>query len=114
MTGYPHYNFQAFNRAARELRALGWSVFNPAESFDGDITLGFSTYLRHDMKVLVDCDVIILLDGWPASPGARLEHAVATACGLARYTWIDGELLPLETPGKNRREELATLMGVRI
>jgi hypothetical protein len=114
MTGIQHWNFPAFNSAARELRALGWSIFNPAESFGGDVELGFTTYLRHDVGVLIECDAIIMLDGWRTSPGAVLEHAVATACGLARYSYLGGGLEPLVSPGRTRRDELATILGVRI
>ena len=31
MTGIVDYNFQAFHAAAKDLRAKGYTVFNPAE-----------------------------------------------------------------------------------
>jgi hypothetical protein len=39
-------------------------------------------YLRGDLAAMLDCDAILMLDGWEPSHGARLELAVASACGL--------------------------------
>lgn len=35
MTGYPNFNFPAFNERAAEWRREGWDVFNPAETDGG-------------------------------------------------------------------------------
>lgn len=40
-------------------------------------------YLRSDIRYMLQrCEGIVLMQGWHTSHGARLEHTVATACGL--------------------------------
>ena len=83
MTGLPGFNFAAFDEAAAVLEAWGWEVENPAEKgiIDG---WTWADYLRYDLARLVECDGVVLLPGWEASKGARLEHHVATELGM----WI--------------------------
>ena len=82
MTGHPDWNYPAFHRAAQALRARGFAVVNPAEAYDGNTTLPFDVYLRHDLRsILQDCDTIVVLPGWEKSPGAVLEVAVGAALG---------------------------------
>lgn len=55
-------------------------------------------YLRHDLVAMLSrCDRIIMLPRWELSPGARLEHQVAIACGLKELRVVhDAEtLLPV-------------------
>lgn len=81
MSGLPEHNFPAFNAEAARLRALGYSVINPAEiSLDGDAS--WHQYLRKDLKALCDCDALVLLPGWEQSQGAHLELHVAHRLGL--------------------------------
>lgn len=82
MTGLPNYNYRAFNRAAATLRMLGYDVFNPAESFDGDTTLPRATYMRKDIEALLTVDAVVVLPGWEQSKGASLEVAIARELGL--------------------------------
>lgn len=86
--GTPHgwnWNHPAFNQAASDLRAEGHTVINPAEM---DVAAGdtgdleWHEYLRRDLKVLADCDRIVMLPGWMGSKGARLEHFVAIELGM--------------------------------
>lgn len=90
MTGMPEFNFPAFNRAAEQLRLLGYEVENPADKgiIDG---WTWSDYLRYDLKALMDCQGVAMLPGWPGSKGARLEFHVATELGmpcLSVETWV--------------------------
>ena len=81
MTGLPGHNFPAFHAEAARLRALGYTVVNPAEINHvrpGD----WHQCLRADLKALLDCDAIVLLDGWETSQGAHLELHVAHRVGL--------------------------------
>ena len=84
MSGHPDLNFPAFNDAARALRFAGLDVVNPA---DHGIIDGFewSDYLRADIKALMDCDSILMLDGWMQSRGARLERHIAVELGMPVY-----------------------------
>jgi hypothetical protein len=39
-------------------------------------------YLRSDLQALLQCDAILLMPGWTASWGCKLELEVAGSCGL--------------------------------
>lgn len=96
MTGYEDFNFPAFNRTANMFRGMGWEIFNPAEKesekgldFEakktGDAVLAiekgfdFREVFTWDVSKVIESDAIYMLAGWEQSPGARAEHAVATA-----------------------------------
>lgn len=91
MSGLPSCNYPAFNRAARRLRQMGYEVRNPAE--DNDVSFGhYKDFLVADLKLLLDCEGVAVLDGWWSSHGARNEVAVASALRLPVRTvsdWID-------------------------
>lgn len=112
MTGIPQFNYPAFMEMAARLRAVsidGGSVdvISPAEmddpeireaslaSLDGAIaTLAthgqtWGDFLARDVKLLADdgIEAIVVLPGWEASRGARLETFVGHAlCGLPVVT----------------------------
>jgi len=90
MTGYSEFNYPAFNTKAAELREQGLEVFNPAESFNGDSSLGREVYMRKDLEEILKCDAIYLLKGWEKSRGATLERLIAVELAL--------EILNPETP----------------
>lgn len=82
MRGIPEFNFPRFHSAAKSLRAAGYDVVNPAESFNGDTDLPWSEYMRKDISDLLTVDEVFVLPGWENSPGCRVELAVAYALGL--------------------------------
>lgn len=77
MTGMADHNFPAFNAKAKELRALGFVVVNPAELDGSGEVMPWEWYLRRDLKVMLDCDGIYMLPDWTKSNGAKLEFDVA-------------------------------------
>ena len=81
MTGLPEFNYPEFHRVAAKLRALGYAVVNPAE-LAGTKKLEWHEYMRNDIRWLMDCDAIALLDGWPDSKGAQLELEIAQTLGM--------------------------------
>lgn len=96
MTGIDEYNFPAFFEAEEYLEALGFETVNPArldavtaEEIEGPGGLGegsmLPAYLRRDFRELVECDGIVLLDGWRWSPGANAELAVARWLGFKAW-----------------------------
>lgn len=82
MTGLPDYNYPVFNAAADYLRAQGHTVHNPAEAFDGDTTHTWTTYMRHDIELILKADEVRVLPGWHTSLGATLEVALAYSIGI--------------------------------
>ena len=78
MTGYPEFNYPAFNKgAAWQLRNAGFRVWNPAERVDSHIARHYVDLLRDDLKGLLECDGVAILPGWEFSTGARNEVTVA-------------------------------------
>lgn len=84
MTGIVDHNFPAFHAAAKQLRAQGYTVFNPAEiNADAvDVIRPWAWYMRKDLAELVKCEAIYLLPGWENSKGATLEMHVAERLGM--------------------------------
>ncbi|KAF1003264.1 MAG: hypothetical protein GAK28_04821 [Luteibacter sp.] len=74
-------NFPAFNAEAARLLALGFEVVNPAD-LNPEPDTGWHECMRNDLKALLDCDALALLDGWQQSAGARLEMHVAHRVGI--------------------------------
>ncbi len=95
MSGYVDFNRPAFHAAASRLRAKGYDVVNPAE-LDETHPLpedaSHAEFLRRDVRLLVDCDLIYLLPGWKHSKGAAGEKAVADLCGIDVLVDSDVEL----------------------
>lgn len=99
MTGIEHYNFPAFDAAAKALRAAGHEVFNPAENdrengFDAvalnlqgteiaDHGFCLRTTLKQDLSWICDhAEAIALLPSWYRSKGVKAEIALARALGI--------------------------------
>lgn len=76
MTGYPDHNYAAFEEARTTLRSLGLTVVCPAEA---GVVEGWSweQYLKRDLKMMLDCEALVVLPEWEKSRGARLEATVA-------------------------------------
>lgn len=93
ITGIPRRVYRAHFAAAEEfLRSRGWEVVNPTNlEPEGDCAcLGrvmnnhlWSCYMKRDIHELTTCHAIYMLNEWQGSHGARFEHQVAAACGLA-------------------------------
>ena len=109
MSGHKDFNYPAFNEAAKLLREIGYEVFNPAESYAGDTSLPFETYMREDIKQLLKADEIIVLDGWASSVGATTEVLIGLSLGLPIKT-IDMELV--FTRSVKNRDHMKTLINL--
>jgi hypothetical protein len=78
----PDENYAAFNAAAERWTKMGFVVANPANRFGGRRDVDRKTYMRHDIAELLQCDGIVMLEGWEFSDGALLEQTIAAQIGL--------------------------------
>lgn len=109
MTGRPLLNYPIFNATAEMLREHdGLKIFNPAEhplesetqrDIDDAFCYYWGDYLSRDVKIVADIvDGVVVLPGWEAARGSRLEVITATMVGKPVYE-VDFEvwgLLPLD------------------
>lgn len=79
MSGYQDFNRPAFYAAAEILREHGFRVVTPADAYSGDC---WEQGMKHDIPVMLSCDLVSLLDGWERSRGARLEVFIARELGI--------------------------------
>lgn len=74
MTGLVEFNRPAFMFTAAKLTGHGHVALNPAVLPDG---LTQAQYMDICLAMLRCAEVVYLLKGWEASPGARAEKALA-------------------------------------
>jgi hypothetical protein len=85
MTGYPEFNYPAFDAAERALLDLGYGVLNPTDAEklnDTGKPQEWAWYMRHALRMVVSSDGLAVLPGWEKSRGALLEVYVAQNLGL--------------------------------
>jgi len=95
MTGYADYNFPAFHKYAKMLRAMGHEVINPAETTP-DVTLSYETFMRADLPNVCKCEAMALMPGWEKSRGVKNEIFVGQACGLKFYAIENDKLVDVD------------------
>lgn len=77
ITGKDDHNKPAFREAARLWGKKGWNAIDPLALDADDHSQSWDFYMRRDIKLLVDADVIALLPGWRESRGATTEATIA-------------------------------------
>ncbi len=99
MSGLPDFNYPAFRSEAARLRALGYTVENPADNPEPACGTWLG-YMRTAIAQLATCDAIALLDGWQDSRGACVERTLAVGLGLEVYRAKDiTEVADVGKPG---------------
>lgn len=90
MSGIKDYNKPAFDEAERKLRAVGFSVFNPAW-MNFDKGWDNKSIADIDLAALSHCDYIYQLEGWESSQGATAEWQAAQWMGIesVNKSWLD-------------------------
>lgn len=84
MSGYKDNNYPLFARVSADLRRLGYEVVNPAEYGEGRHYVDF---LREDLRFMLDCQGVAVLDNWWESIGARNEVSVAGLLKMPVRPW---------------------------
>ena len=80
ITGTTDY-MERFERAEQLLKAKGREVVNPSKlPHNHDKT--WESYMREDIKALVECEAVYVMKGWRLSKGAILEVNIASALGF--------------------------------
>lgn len=74
-----------FNSAELFLTGLGYDVINPV-SYDKIKDGSWEDYMKQDLKLMLDCDYIYLLDNWEDSKGARMEYNLACDLKIPRLS----------------------------
>lgn len=74
MNGLPDKGRKAFEEAETELKAMGFTVLNPACLPDG---LPGDMYMPTCLTMVDTADILVLLPNWIYSPGAAIEKAFA-------------------------------------
>lgn len=90
MSHFPDHNNEAFQDYAKRLRYAGYGVVNPAD-FPRDLD-SWEEYVKRDLRHLLDCQGVAVLDGWQESRGAVLEVDLAHQLKLPVLTvdrWIE-------------------------
>lgn len=91
MTGHPDLNHKAFINAQACLQASGLPCVSPHEII-ADKTKPWIDCMKEDIKELLNCSAIVMLEGWEKSKGAKLERDIAEALGITVYESV-GELI---------------------
>lgn len=103
MTGHPELNYPNFFLLENKLKDLGFkNVLNPASNPKDPSKHSWETFMRDAIRMVIDSDVIVFLDGWETSMGANIEIIIGRALKLKIY---DQNLNPL-LDGSYRNETI--------
>lgn len=76
-------NILRARRVAIKYWKIGYAVICPHMNtalFDGHCA--DSVWLKGDREILTRCDVVVMMENWKKSAGARAEHELAKACNI--------------------------------
>ena len=91
MTSIEGGNRTAFGVAAKKLFLAGHESVNPVNvgrrlEYKLKRKPTWEEYMRADIKALMDCDGILMLENWLQSDGAKLEFQLSEELGMERIT----------------------------
>ncbi len=81
MSGLPEYNYPAFFEAEDALLSQRYCVLNPART---NVPKGspWEEFMRDALRKMMGADAVVVLPGWEASRGARVEVHLAEILGM--------------------------------
>jgi hypothetical protein len=80
ITGIDNYE-KLFSDAENYLLSKGYDVVNPVK-LNHDHDKSWESYMRVDLKALLDCDAIYMLKNFHSSKGAIIEKNLAYQLGI--------------------------------
>lgn len=95
MTGHKDFNYPAFHAVGDFLKSKGIAFRSPAHNLEGEPidppkpeeARSWHYYIRESVKLLMDCDSILMLPGWPNSKGAWIEYQIASTLKMPARHW---------------------------
>lgn len=81
ISGMPYLNKQAFTAAESFILHMGHQAVNPLKN-GLRLTAPWADHMRIDIKMLMDCDAVVYLQGCERSRGASLEIDIARRIGM--------------------------------
>lgn len=93
MTSIPEYNYPAFYKAKELLESIGLVVEIPPELCPQQDGFTYTDYFKADIEGMLQCEILVLLPGWPQSPGARAEMILGATMAMPTYFLIPGQAL---------------------
>lgn len=95
VSGEPiHEVTMKFGKAQKEIEELGHEAINPLEVVN-DWKMPWRLAMNLCIKMLVDCDAVLLLPDYRQSKGALLEFDIARRLGIKRYYSTKGKIQEL-------------------
>lgn len=94
MSGLREENYPAFDAVADRLKAAGFRVVNPAHlgrqmRAKMRETPTWDHYMRMSIVGMMVADVVLFLDGWENSKGAKIERELAMRLDMPLYYDFD-------------------------
>ena len=81
MSHYPDYNKPAFVAAKHELESRGFKVLSPHDNGqpgpEVDPDSVWIYFMRLDLHMLAEANLVVVLEGWECSRGAKFEVGIA-------------------------------------
>lgn len=74
-----------FDTIEDELTKSGHTAINPMKLVPYHPDHTWHHYMAEDIKALLYCDAIFMLENWTNSKGAKIEHDIAKGLGLPVY-----------------------------
>lgn len=89
ISNMPDDNKPAFENAQRVVNLLGFDAINPHDTCKDIEPKEWTACMKADIKVMVDCDYLVVLKGWDGSKGAILETSIANQLMIPIFTLED-------------------------
>lgn len=70
-----------FEQAENSLKEKGYDTVNPV-TLNHDHDKSWQSFMREDVKAMLDCDSIYMMSNWTSSKGAKIEREIAIHLGL--------------------------------